>query len=203
MPKKTTIAKRINTLLAISIVFLLILWTNRIDQKHFDIAQNSVNEVYNDRMVVQDYIFSISNVLFEKKMGLSDSLSKGIQHEENKVIQDYISDFRSTKLTISEGQHLEQLETDFERLVSLENKHIASDGPRSLIKNKIHETLESMHSHLLNLSEIQLKESKNLIDSAQKSLDTSSLLSHIEIAFLIITGIAVQFIIFYRVKKTS
>ncbi len=74
MFKNLTLAKRVNAILALSIVFLLVLATNRIDQKHFNVAQNSVNEVYNDRIVVQDYIFSISNVLFNKRLALKDSL---------------------------------------------------------------------------------------------------------------------------------
>ena len=60
-----------------------------------------------------------------------------------------------------------------------------------------------MSASLIDLSKIQISASKDLTHSAQKSLEVSELLSNLEIIFLIITGIAIQFILFYRVRKTN
>jgi ElaB/YqjD/DUF883 family membrane-anchored ribosome-binding protein len=201
MFKNLTLAKRVNAILALSIVFLLVLATNRIDQKHFNVAQNSVNEVYNDRIVVQDYIFSISNVLFNKRLALKDSLIEQQDHKENEKIKQLLSDFQATKLTNAEAQHLKQLLDSFDELIRLEAQK--KDQNSELLKDEISGNLETMQDNLLDLSEIQITESGDLINNAQKSLDMSALLSSLEIGFLIITGIAIQFIIFYRVKKSS
>ena len=39
--------------------------------------------------------------------------------------------------------------------------------------------------------------------NAQKSLNTSKLISTLEIGFLIVIGIVIQITLFYRVKKSS
>jgi len=199
MFKNITLAKRINAILALSIVFLLVLATNRIDQKHFNVAQNSVKEVYNDRIVVQDYIFTISNVLFEKRLALTDSIIKGQYPKENEKISGLLADFQTTKLTHTEAEHLKQLVDNFEELIRLETQNMDLE----LLNDKISKTLETMQANLLDLSEIQITESRDLTQNAQKSLDMSDLLSSLEIGFLIIIGIAIQFILFYRVKKSS
>ena len=58
-----------------------------------------------------------------------------------------------------------------------------------------------MDGDLLKLSEIQIQESKELTNDAHRSLSMSATISNLEIAFIIIIGIATQFILFYRVKK--
>ncbi|MDP5043483.1 MAG: hypothetical protein NWQ06_00720 [Leeuwenhoekiella sp.] len=202
MFKKISISKRVNAILALSIVFLLVLATNRIDRKHFEVAQNSVKEVYNDRVVVQDYIFSISNALFYKRLALKDSLVKLQRLKENENIRTLLLNFKETKLTIAEARNLDKLQANFDRLIQLESQYSQPVKDTVVLKGKISQTLEAMQVNLKELSEIQIRESRDLTFNAQKSLDFSELLSNLEILFLIITGIAIQFILFYRVKKS-
>ena len=182
MSRKISISKRINAILALLIVFLLVLATNRIDQRNFDVARECVTEVYKDRVLVQGYIFSISNVITNKKLSLKDSNSQNFNPKENERIDQLLDNFEATKLTISEGNHLKN-STD--------------------LKEKKDTTLKEMSASLIDLSKIQISASKDLTHSAQKSLEVSELLSNLEIIFLIITGIAIQFILFYRVRKTN
>ncbi|MGO4912637.1 hypothetical protein [Leeuwenhoekiella sp. W20_SRS_FM14] len=202
MFKKISISKRVNAILALSIVFLLVLATNRIDRKHFEVAQNSVKEVYNDRVVVQDYIFSISNALFYKRLALKDSLVKLQRLKENENIRTLLLNFKETKLTVAEARNLDKLQANFDRLIQLESQYSQPVKDTVVLKGKISQTLEAMQVNLKELSEIQIRESRDLTFNAQKSLDFSELLSNLEILFLIITGIAIQFILFYRVKKS-
>lgn len=202
MFKKISISKRVNAILALSIVFLLVLATNRIDRKHFEVAQNSVKEVYNDRVIVQDYIFSISNALFHKRLALEDSLVKLQRLKENDNIRTLLLNFKETKLTIAEARNLDKLQANFDRLIQLESQYSQPVKDTVVLKSKISQTLEAMQVNLKELSEIQIRESRDLTFNAQKSLDFSELLSNLEILFLIITGIAIQFILFYRVKKS-
>ncbi|WP_028377325.1 hypothetical protein [Leeuwenhoekiella sp. MAR_2009_132] len=202
MFKKISISKRVNAILALSIVFLLVLATNRIDRKHFEVAQNSVKEVYNDRVVVQDYIFSISNALFYKRLALKDSLVKLQRLKENENIRTLLLNFKETKLTIAEARNFDKLQANFDRLIQLESQYSQPVKDTVVLKDKISQTLEAMQVNLKELSEIQIRESRDLTFNAQKSLDFSELLSNLEILFLIITGIAIQFILFYRVKKS-
>ncbi|HEA31496.1 MAG TPA: hypothetical protein ENH91_16140 [Leeuwenhoekiella sp.] len=203
MATHITLRKRINAVLALSIVFLLILVTNRIDQKHVDVAQNSVKEVYNDRVLVQNYIFSISNILFAKQLALKDSLFENDDDHQNRNLEQLLADFHATKLTSKEAIHLKSLQDNLEVLRKLENQKIQHEGDSGLLKNKIAGTLATMHANLYDLSKIQIHESRYLTSSAQKSLDTSEFLSNLEIGGLIFIGIVIQFILFYRRKKGS
>lgn len=81
---------------------------------------------------------------------------------------------------------------NFEELIRLETQNMDLE----LLNDKISKTLETMQANLLDLSEIQITESRDLTQNAQKSLDMSDLLSSLEIGFLIIIGIAIQFILF-------
>ena len=56
---------------------------------------------------------------------------------------------------------------------------------------------------LTNAIRNNTKESKNLTSIAQKSLDTNNLMSKLEIGFLVLIGLIIQFTIFYRVKKSK
>jgi len=61
--------------------------------------------------------------------------------------------------------------------------------------------LDRIHNTFCALAEIQLKEGEVLNKSAEKSLDFTAFISQLEVIILILTGIIVQFLIFYRPKK--
>ncbi len=199
MNKKLSFANRINTILALAVVFLLVLATNRIDQHHFKTAQKSVNEVFKDRVLVQDYIFSMSNVLREKQLALYDSSSVNVSSgsKQNAQIAGIISKFEATKLTPAESNLLWEFKGDFKALDKLENAVEINFNSKEQIK----ERLLKLQSTLVALSEIQVHESRRLTQEAQKSLDVSNLLAKLEIFFLIVIGVAVQVLIFYKSKK--
>ena len=65
-------------------------------------------------------------------------------------------------------------------------------------KNQIILQLNRIHRNLDQLAIIQQSEGENMTRFAKSSLNTSSLLSNIEIVLIIVVGILVQFIIFYK-----
>ncbi|RXG14277.1 chemoreceptor-like protein with four helix bundle sensory module [Leeuwenhoekiella aestuarii] len=197
------LSKRINKILALSVVFLLVLATNRIDQHHFETAQKSVNEVFEDRVLVQDYIFSISKMLAAKRLALKDSAISKKLLENNEEIAKLLSDFQNTKLTEKESNQLTVLQEGFEKIQVLESQIVQQSGNFERLKTENLNGLDTMQDALVALSKIQVHESKNLMHSAQKSLNTSKLISTLEIGFLIVIGIVIQITLFYRVKKSS
>ena len=198
MQKSITFSQRVNTILALAIVFLLVLATNRIDQKHFETAQKAVNEVFKDRVLVQGYIFSISNTLRAKQLALTHGVSESKAYRANAEIDTLIKKFQDTRLTRTEAQLLSNFKTDFKKLKQLESAPSESvdTGSQNQILNAMQDKLES-------LSEIQIHESRSLTRGAQKSLDLSALLSNIELLFVIIIGVVLQILMFYRSKKIA
>ena len=106
--------------------------------------------------------------------------------------------FGTTKLTRNESKIFNSLKEDFEKIKSIEKSR--EDNSKKFLKVE-RGYLKGIKTDLDNLSIIQMSESKNLIDLAQKSLDNNSFISKLEIGFLILIGIVLQFLLFYRVKK--
>lgn len=189
-------ARRIHTFLALLVVFLMVLATNRIDQHHFEKAQETVNEVFKDRVLVQGYIFSIAQALHEKELMLAQQ-TYNRSKTTNAAIEDLIADFETTKLTRSEAELLSQFKSDFVALQKLETRSVQ---PEMVAQQQ--RQITNLKEYLNKLSEIQITESRNLTTSAQKSLDMSNMIANFEIFFLICIGIALQIIVFYKAKKS-
>lgn len=193
-------SNRINFALALAIVFLLVLATNRIDKQHFEAIQGTLTTLHKDRVMAQEYVYQMKGIIYEKKIALLDSSSMASQTDLNNKFEILIDIFETTKLTRNEAKIFNNLKEHFEKVKLSEKNIIANIGKT---KKNERDYLKTIKADLDNLSMIQLSESKNLIDIAQKSLDSNNLISKFEIGFLILIGIVLQFIIFYRVKKNK
>lgn len=191
-------SNRINFGFALAIVFLLVLATNRVDKQHFEAIQSTLTTLHKDRVMAQEYVYQMKGIIYEKKIALLDSGVVTSQTDLNKKFETLIDVFETTKLTRNEAKIFKNLKQDFDKIKTLEAKKRIGNS-KFLTVERNH--LKTIKLDLDNLSMIQMSESKNLIDIAQKSLDNNSLISKFEIGFLILIGIVLQFIIFYRVKK--
>ena len=187
---------RINIGLALSIVFLLVFATNRLDKRHFETVQNTVISLHTDRVIAQDLIYKMNLIIYNKQLSLLGESSKNVNHNLNKDFNLLIEKFSETKLTKKESQIFEKLKVDFNKLTDLEAKMLENN-------EEILTNINIIKTDLIKLSEIQIKESKSLTSIAQKSLDANNLMSKLEIGFLVLIGLIIQFTIFYRVKKSK
>lgn len=187
---------RINIGLALAIVFLLVFATNRLDKRHFETVQNTVISLHTDRVIAQDLIYKMNLIIYNKQLSLLGENSKNVSNNLNDDFNLLIENFSETKLTKKESQIFEKLQGDFKTLTNLETKKL--ENKEELLAN-----INIIKSDLIKLSEIQIKESKSLTSIAQKSLDTTNLMSNLEIGFLVLIGLIIQFTIFYRVKKSK
>lgn len=194
MSKKIATSNRINIGFALLVVFLLVLATNRIDKRHFETVQNTLSTVYKDRVVAQDYVYQMNNIMYKKRLQLIDSSAVNNHDNLNKEFTTLIDVFATTELTRNELKTFNTLKHNFESLKTSES----NANPKKRVEN-----IEAIKTDLDNLALIQVSESKARIGVAQKSLDTNNLMSTLEIIFLILIGIIVQFAFFYRVKKSN
>jgi hypothetical protein len=191
-----SVSNRINIGLALSIVFLLVFATNRLDKRHFDTVQNTVISLHTDRVIAQDFIYKMNAIIYNKQLSMLTESAASVNHDLNRDFNLLIEKFSETKLTKKEGQIFEKLKVDFNNLIDLEAKNLEN-------KSAIIENINIIKSDLIELSEIQIKESQSLTSIAQRSLDTNNLISNLEIGFLVFIGLIIQFTIFYRVKKSK
>jgi len=205
MSKKLTLANRINITLALVAVFFLVLGTNRIDNLHFDTVQNALSTVHNDRVIAQDYLYKMNNLVHKKKIYYLKETNSAEIIALNKELEVLITVFSETELTTKERKNFRSLKQNFEALKTSEEKYFqqAANTTASKIPTSFSAGIEYLQGDLNNLALIQVSESKNIIGLAQKSLDANKLISNVEIWFLLLIGVAVQFFIFYRTKKSS
>ena len=201
---KPRVSQRIQMGLILAMAFLLVLGSNRLDQRHFSTVQNTVNSVYEDRVVVQDLIYQINNTFQKKELRLA--LESDFKHtmSENQKVEQLLVDFGMTKLTQKESRILNELSRRFYELQNLENKLAkptnALEADLDIIAIK---KLDQMQQNLDALAKIQLSESEQLIKLSNKSLGMNILLSKLEVVFLILFGIAMLFLIFYPQKRVQ
>ncbi|MGK0414650.1 MAG: hypothetical protein ACJA1B_002878 [Polaribacter sp.] len=197
MAKNITLYNRINIGLALTIVLLLVFATNRIDKRHFETVQNTITTLHTDRVVAQDFIYKMNTIIYQKQLLILDKSAKNSNLDKDFYI--LLENFEQTKRTKKEAEIFEKLKTDFDQLILKEKK--VAEG--SMQKDNLINSLNSIKIDLVRLSEIQISESKHLTSLAQKSLDTYNLMSNLEIGFIILIGLLLQYTIFYRVKKTK
>lgn len=190
---------KIKLILTLLVFVLLIFAANKIDRNYFSILEESFTSIYEDRLVVKDYLFKISRQLEEKK----DYLVLD-QYAQSKSINDSIDvlldKFAATKLTARESQSLYGLQDNIENLYQLEREFYTEEAlPAKENKlEQINQRYEKIWNNMLILSEIQLTEGKRLMSSSNQVFKSTNLLSYLEIGFLILIAIAFYFILVYK-----
>ncbi|MAM23426.1 MAG: hypothetical protein CL817_06800 [Croceibacter sp.] len=199
--EKYNFRQKFNLALALLAVFFLILATNLVDRRHFETAQEALTSVYEDRVVAQHYIFEISTIVYQKEQQFIENNTNKWSVENDARIEELIEQFAGTKLTTSERRQFESLKEHLTTLERIETKY--RENSMNNNTQVIPEIFKYIKNDLNDLAETQILESKSKMFLAQKSLNTTNLLSNLELGLLIIVGIAIQFVIFYRIKKTS
>ena len=197
MPKRT-IRQRIHAGFVLAAAFLLVLASNRLNNRNFSAVEHGVDSVFEDRLVVQEYIYRLNNLFHKKELFLAKNTldDKGLPYYPE--IKTILADFEKTDLTREEALQLSSLNENYAELKTLEKAHLKHQAS----EEDIIAVLGSIGKNLDELSEVQLSEGRQLTQRSKRSLGMNELLSRIEIVFLIIIGILFLIIVFYRDKPT-
>lgn len=199
---KLTLPQRIQIGLILAMAFLLVLGSNRLDQRHFSTIQNTVNSVHNDRVVAQDIIYQLTKITHQKELQLVQN--KGFEHNlsKNKKANELLVDFGMTKLTQEESKLHDQLTRQVSKLHDLEAKMADPVAvSESDFRILVFKTLGDITRTLDGLAQIQLSESAQLTQLSNKKLGMNIMLSKLEVAFLIVIGGAMLLLILYPQKQ--
>ncbi|NVJ87563.1 MAG: MCP four helix bundle domain-containing protein [Algoriphagus sp.] len=205
--------KKIQAMFIISMLLLLIYAKNLIERQSFREISSTFTEVYNDRLVVESYIFDISERLFQiQKLidhcNLDYDYSKVIDEidMQEKEILAIVEDFEKTKLTDQESSYLKDFRTIIENdlaIKSYELLYTDSSGVNieqvKLYDNKISQARKDLD----DLSQIQLAEGDRLIKKAKKLINRSQIWAQFEVALLIILIVVMFWLIFRKSKDTK
>lgn len=196
-----TILNKIKWTAGLLVVFLLILATNLIDQDHFRKVRQSIVTIYEDRLVVKDYIYDLAMVLSDKRLKIAqknESYFLSEADQDNQRMMGTLEAFYETKLTSDERKVLDSFSKKLSEFIRNEKEYSTLDSSNS---SMLIEQISSLKRDLQSLSDIQMKEGKKQISIANRSMNSIDLFTRIEIIALIIIGVLIQIIILYSPKK--
>lgn len=205
MEWKFSLGQRIRTGAALLVVFLLVLATNMMDSNHFRIVQSNLTTIYEDRLLAKDYLYKISRQIQVKRELIQRSDIEqwsDLNTALNDSIQTLNDRFASTQLTENEALVFESLKRNIRSLREYELKLQRNDPLNTELTTSGSERyFTAVYDDLDALFKIQLEESDKVISNANRAIDTSNLISRIEIGVLIAIGLLIQLLVFMRPLK--
>jgi len=203
MFRKHTTWNKVKAILVLTIIFLMILATNSMDNSHFDMVKRSFESIYKDRVVVHDYIFQIYRLVESKKAYINSMKPNGdmeFADHSYDTINKILDKYAKTKFSVSENMRFNSLKIELNNMRTLEDKLSSKTdiAEREKIITDVNNHVSTIASNLQLLSEIQVDESKSLFDNSNRLIESSYLMSRIEIGFLIAIGSIIIIIIMVK-----
>ena len=188
---------KVKWILGILMIFILIIATNLIDRNNFVRIKDSLENIYEDRLIAKDLIFEISKAVQEKELAAAKLDSVFFLNRNKKVnidIETAIAAFEETKLTVKEAKVF----NDFKNNIAVLKK---SEVLKPFKDNSYNNQLLKVKKNLYDLSKIQMNEGKKQMDVSKRAIDSIELFTQLEIYALIFLGIIVQVIVIYNPKE--
>lgn len=199
-----SIQQKFKAAVLLAIVCVIILITNILGRYHMGVLSNSFSSLYEDRLVVESYIYKISDHLYQKKLAfdncneLTDSNVHSTIGSHNEVISNLLLFYENTLLTEEEAICLEDFKGNIAALQNLELQQLQSSNKtvvHTTTRNLFNEHFALASANLRQLSQIQIQEGKALSDHSRRIVYGSSLLTNITMVILICITIILQIIV--------
>lgn len=204
--------RKIRALIIIGILLLLLYGKNLLERQSFRTISQTFTEVYNDRLVVEGYIFQISENLFQiQKLidhcNIDYDYSKVINeisgHE--KAILDIVIAFEATNLTEQEAAYLSDFKKIIESDLNIKSYDLLFSDSSGVNRNQVKiydKKISQARQDLENLSKIQMEEGEKLISKAKVLINRSQIWAQFEVALLIIL-VVVMFLLLFRKSESN
>ncbi|MAY82770.1 MAG: chemotaxis protein [Flavobacteriales bacterium] len=192
---------KVKWILGILMVFGVIAATNLIDKDSYLRMKESVENIYEDRLMAKSYIFDIIVEVNEKEVAVAKGDTAFFSTKNESVslkIKDLVDRFSQTELTQKEEKVLRDFEDHLEELEGFERAYQKNGyaDDKAVIKQ-----LELINQDLRILSSIQLEEGERQLNISRKAIEDVELFTKIEIYVLIALAIMVQIIVMWNPKS--
>lgn len=200
-----SIKQKTTTALLMAAVLGLVMWNNFAQGKQFEKIVGAFASLYEDRLIVESYIYNISELLHRKKHILespvphdnSENNLKLMVIESDSTIKALIALYRETKFTEKEMKLFDSLIAGIEKLLVAEQAYIkAGIEKQKESKQAIIALAETNLQYLSLLSDIQVSEGKQMNKDSKAALMSHISSSQFETSLLIIIAIIIQMLIF-------
>jgi hypothetical protein len=211
MQSSVLLKRKFQALLIIGVLLLLLYGKNLLERQSFRSISSAFTEVYNDRLVVEGYIFEISDDLFliqklidhcDIDFDYSRVINEITAHERS--ILATVEEFEKTNLTEQEASYLSDFKAIVERdLVIRDYDLLYSDSSGvNLAQVKIYdEKISQAREDLQNLSKIQMDEGEKIISKTKILINRSQIWAQFEVALLIILVVVIFLLLFKKTER--
>lgn len=189
--------------LILAVVFVMVLGNNILSKRNVTDLGTSFSSVYEDRLLVESYIFKLTDLLYRKKILLDKTYSseelaarqKNIT-AYNTEINDLLAAYEKTKLTETETGVFALLKNNILEMEALEKTMVSSENGHLQAKPAFDNSFNSASGNLGQLSQIQVNEGKLLNDESKKNIAGFTLHTQLEIGLLLLLGAIIQALVF-------
>lgn len=194
------IKQKLTIAILLTVVLGSVLLKNIIDSRNVSQLADSFSSVYEDRLVVEGYIYQLSDHLYQKKLIIDNCMRNGDVDIQNKIarhhkaITELIAEYERTKLTEKETQFFREFKNNIAALQALEEHYVTQEP---INRNEaLNEKFTGAAANLHQLSLIQLDEGKALRENSKRIAAGSSMLTSIELVIIIGIAAVIQMLIF-------
>ncbi|WP_158857639.1 MCP four helix bundle domain-containing protein [Lunatibacter salilacus] len=213
MQKSAYIRFKIKIAIALTAILLLIFIKSIVDKQNVDELEEAFISVYEDRLVVQEHIFSITEMVFRMRLLVTESRTMEEYQDVRQKVIDYhtqilkvIEDFEKTKLTPKEAEYLAEFKDLITNKLEIQAYFSANIGDTDI---NYQETLrrfdadfERVLTDLRELSNIQLEEGGKLTVRSYQIAARSDIWLNFEYAVLFILLIIIGVLAFTSQPKS-
>ena len=200
--------RKITGFLIIGVLVVLLYGKNLLERQSFRTVSSTLSDVYEDRLLVESYIFQISEKLFtiQKLVDhctLNFDYSKAVLEisKEEQAILKLVSAFEATQLTEQEATLLVDFKRIIEKDLSIKSYQLLyndSTGVNEAQVKVYDQKIARAQQDLEKLSAIQLEEGEKLVSKAKTLINRSQIWAQFELALLLIFILVIYIYIFKK-----
>ncbi|WP_339606876.1 MCP four helix bundle domain-containing protein [uncultured Roseivirga sp.] len=201
-----SIKNKITAAVLLAAIMIITLANNLVERSHFKQLDASFASMYEDRMLVESYIFKLYENLHKRQaLIIEPDPQNGFKHLETRLSDSraqrnqLIEKYATTYLTPEEEVEFERLKGVVENIDKIENQLVENetsiDQLHQLVSDN-NETTTKAFSSLSALSSIQTTEAQTIREESEKIILGNITISQLEMAILVIIGLFIQALIF-------
>ena len=200
--------RKISGFLIIGALLVLLYGKNLLERQSFRAVSGTLSNVYEDRLLVESYIFQISEKLF-KIQRLVDHCTINYDYSkavveismEEQAILKIVGAFESTQLTEQEALLLADFKRIIEKDLSIKSYQLLYNDSSGVNEEQVKvydQKIARAQQDLVKLSSIQLEEGEKLVSKAKSLINRSQIWAQFELALLLILVLVIYVYIFKK-----
>ena len=200
--------RKITGFLIIGVLLVLLYGKNLLERQSFRAVSGTLSNVYEDRLLVESYIFQISEKLF-KIQRLVDHCTINYDYSkavveismEEQAILKIVGAFESTELTEQEALLLADFKQIIVKDLSIKSYQLLYNDSSGVNEEQVKvydQKIARAQQDLVKLSSIQLEEGEKLVSKAKSLINRSQIWAQFELALLLILVLVIYVYIFKK-----